>query len=120
MSARPSTFGELLQRLAPPPLCETRCWGPIVASLRIHNAQASQDATRIWVILHSTSDWETQLIHPQPLRDRQYEVEIVASEGEVLRFVLDVGYSTRLGDLYQSSATVSGHAAAGLPTHTKA
>jgi hypothetical protein len=119
MNAKPMTFGELLQRVAPSRSSGMCCSGPIVASLVVHDIQASQDSLRTWVILYGISDWETKLIHPQALHHRQYDVEIVASEGEVLRFVLDVSPGKWIGDLYQSSAKVVCDATAGVPTGAK-
>jgi hypothetical protein len=106
MSQRPCTLGNLLQRLTSPREANIRCWGPIIASLAPHKAAGGINETPTWAILHSISDWEVQLIHPQPLKHRQFDVEINAVGGEVIRFVLSVGRSVRIRDLYQTSASV--------------
>ncbi|HVA49539.1 MAG TPA: hypothetical protein VNH11_24445 [Pirellulales bacterium] len=46
------------------------------------------------------------MIHAQPLRALQMDVEIDSPGGETLRFVLSIGRSKKIGELYETSAEV--------------
>jgi hypothetical protein len=108
MDQRPLTFGDLVQRLtATPRGPNIRSSRPIVASLVPRDIPAWHDARPTWAILANISDWNVQLIHPHPLRHKQFEMEITASGGEMLRCVVRVGRSACSGDLYQTPAAIS-------------
>jgi hypothetical protein len=120
MEPQSLTFGDLAHRLAPPPPACVRCCAPLIASISPHcgvsmpgrdlstqfPAARNPGQKRTWAILHSISDWHVRLIHPRPLKNLQFDVEVKSPGGEVLRFVLAVGKSTKVGELYETSAEV--------------
>lgn len=104
MSQHPPTFGQLLLRLTSDPPATSQCQGPFIASAMEANAPCPEDASPLWVILHSITECDMRLIHSRPLAGGQLMVRIPIESGEVLNVRLTTGDSEKRGDLYESVA----------------
>lgn len=104
MSQRPSTFGQLLQRLASANPGGVQNQGPYIASAKEVAATSAEDDSSLWVILHSITDSEVRLIHSRPLSAGGLAVQIPVESGEILRVVLTTVGSEQKGELYESTA----------------
>lgn len=104
MSQRPTKFGQLLHRLAPPRSAASQNCGAFIASAtEVAPAPAASKAP-LWVVLHSINDLEVRLIHPRPVTASELAVQIRADGGEILRFTLSMAESQKRGELYESTA----------------
>jgi hypothetical protein len=104
MSQRPTTFGQLLRRLASTEAAAAYDFGPVIASAREEAPSPAGGSSPRWVILHSITDYELRLIHPRPLAAPQFTVQIAVESGEVLSVVLTAVGSEQKGELYESTA----------------
>ena len=84
MSQRPATFGQLLSRLMSPCAMASQHHGPVIASATEVAPAGTGSESPQWVILHSITDSDVQLIHPRPMaaselaiNDRRFMVDAI-------------------------------------------
>lgn len=104
MNRRPMTFGELLGRLAPLPPPEAMPMSPLIGAAFELNGNGKPAGGRMWVVVHSVTDAELRLIHPEPIRSAKLAVEIRLPTGEILRVVLETGAARQHGELFETCA----------------
>lgn len=104
MSQRPTTFGQLLCRLISPRAAAFQHHGPVIASATEVAPTTAVSESPQWVILHSITDSEVQLIHPRPVAASELAVQIRGAGGEILSVVLAMADSQKTGELYESKA----------------
>lgn len=104
MSQRPTTFGQLLFRLASPRAAAAQHHGPVIASATEVAPAAAAGGSPLWVILHSITDSEVRLIHSRPVATNELAVQIRGESGEILSVVLAMASSQKMGELYESTA----------------
>lgn len=109
MTQRPTTFGELISRLASVEPGNCYRLAPVVATAtdwepRPNGAAGSEQASPFWVVLHSVSDYGLKLLHARPLPARNIAVRVEGAGGDVLQVILAITDSVAKGDLYESTA----------------
>ncbi|HVA48497.1 MAG TPA: hypothetical protein VNH11_19185 [Pirellulales bacterium] len=109
MTHRPTTFGELIHRLATAEPGDVYRISPIVATA-VEWDSAEEDAAAdgqqqpFWVVMHSVSDDGVRLLHAGPLRANQVSIRIQAESGEVVRAIFAVAASQPKGEIYETLA----------------
>ena len=104
MNRRPMTFGDLIARLAPAPPPGAIAASPIIASAAELNGDGTLSGRQTWAVLHSVTDAELRIIHPQPLAAARIVVQIHSRTGEILRAVLEAGACRQQGELFETCA----------------
>ncbi len=121
MQERPTTFGDLLRRIAPGQAARKQSELSLAASaVPLHGELAGNLAGGISlpgppfsVVLHSVTTRGMRLTHTQPMSSKQIAVRISLITGEMIQVLLSVGRSRKTGDLYETQARF-------IPDETKA
>lgn len=110
MNERPTTFGELLQRLVPSTIGTTQTaprnqsqlsWPASAVPLTGGDPSPHRPLS---VVLHSVTTRGLRLTHAQPLGTKQVAVRISLVTGEALQVLLSIGRSRKTGRLYETQA----------------
>ena len=104
MNRRRMTFGDLIARLAPAPPPGAIAASPIVASAIELNGDGTHSGRQMWAVVHSVTDAELRLIHPQAFGVARIMVQIGSRTGEILRVVLETGACRQQGELFETCA----------------
>lgn len=104
MDRRPTTFGQLLGRIAPAaPAGAFACQPMIASAVELENGDVPLGRP-IWIVLHSITDAHVRLIHSQPIGAEKLAVRLEAASGEVLRVILEKICSRQQGELFETCA----------------
>ena len=104
MNRRSVTFGDLLARLAPVPPEGAVAMRPIIASAVELNRDGTFSDHQTWAVVHSVTDTELRLIHPELFRRSMIAIQINSRAGEILRVVLEAGSCSQQGQLFETRA----------------
>lgn len=104
MNRRSVTFGDLLARLAPALPAGAIAMSPIVASAVELNSDGTFSDHQMWVVVHTVTDTELRLIHPELFRLPMIAIQFNSRAGEVLRVVLEAGNCSQQGQLFETCA----------------
>jgi hypothetical protein len=111
VAGSPTTFAELIQRIAGDPGPDQLQHRPVFARGLELDAAGEVSGGDWWAILHSTSSSGIVLIHAQAITAGQLKVQIDVPPDAVLSVVLDVKSTRRLGDLFETVAEFVGFGA---------
>jgi len=104
MNRRPTTFGQLLGRIAPAaPAGAFECQPVIASAVELENGEVPLGRS-MWIVLHSITDAQVRLIHSQPIGAKKLAVRLEAASGEVLRVILETICSRQQGELFETCA----------------
>ncbi|HVX16272.1 MAG TPA: hypothetical protein VHC22_34115 [Pirellulales bacterium] len=104
MMPHPTSFVELIRRLAPDVPEDTCGCPPLVASAIEMQAATGKRQRPFWVIVHSLTDHGLRLLHARPLHSTGLCLRIQTKDGAVVQAMLVAKESHPNGPLFETSA----------------
>lgn len=107
-ASTPADFGDLIRRLAAPAAPTAEPVRPFVASAVeldcVPNDEQPASEERLWVVVHTITNSEMQLIHSRPIRSKKLVLRIDSPSGEIVKVVLHAKNTSIQGDLFETTA----------------